>query len=117
MHRTTTVADDPSTTTVDPRRLRGPQEARRDLEHLRNVHDYKMGTTTVAKYPCNGIVKFDYCRVNNYFHYRRRRERLLPSTNLIRSDNARFERYNHRDDHPWTECMCVNEMNPRLHHV
>ena len=79
MHRTTTIADDPSTTTVDPRRLRGRQDPRRDLEHLRNVHDYKMGTTTVAEDPCNGTVKFDYRHVNNYFLYHRRVP-LLPTT-------------------------------------
>ena len=78
MHRTTTVADDPSTITVDHRRLHGRQDPRRHLEHLWNVHDYKMGTTTVAEDPCNGIVKSDYRRVNNYFHYRRRENAYFP---------------------------------------
>ena len=61
-----------------PSKNRGRQDPRRDLEHLRNVHDYKMGTTTVAEDPCNGIVKSDYRRVNNYFLYHRRVP-LLPT--------------------------------------
>ena len=62
-----------------PSKNRGRQDPRRDFEHLRNVHDYKMGTTTIAEDPCNGIVKFDYRRVNNYFLYHGRVP-LLPTT-------------------------------------
>ena len=61
-----------------PSKNRGRQDPRRDFEHPRNVHDYKMGTTTVAEDPCNGIVKSDYRRVNNYFHYRRRENAYFP---------------------------------------
>ena len=62
-----------------PSKNRGRQDPRRDFEHLRNVHDYKMGTTTVDADPCNGTVKFDYRHVNNYFLYHRRVP-LLPTT-------------------------------------
>ena len=43
------------------------------------------------------------------------RERLLPSTNLIRSDKARFERYSHRHDRPWTECILCDMRRSHLH--
>lgn len=61
------------------RRPRGRQDPRRDLEHLRNVYNYKMCITTGAEDPCNGTVKLDNRRVNKYFLYHRRVP-LLPTT-------------------------------------